>query len=313
MIDISINSGKKFDIVLMNPPYAGTTHLKFLNKVLQITNNTVTIQPIIWLFGQNSSSSASDAINNIKTYINKYKTNIEKIDATKFNSAAIPQEVGIIYISNNESDEINVKYNDSEYTLKDIEDNKKYGNDKLLSKLDNILKPIYKEDNFWNHITFSPRAKGHLGKRKNEEKIDFNPNIENIIINIPQIRGHVNQTDFYTTTEAALKPVKYKNYRNAGKTTPWSYIVCKNEQYGENIARYLKTDFVRSCLYFNKFSTTLPIDCIPWFDFSDEHFSKTPHEIDNWLFDKYNISDEIRKHIEEILPDYYNIRPKTND
>ena len=31
-------------------------------------------------------------------------------------------------------------------------------------------------------------------------------------------------------------------------------------------------------------------------------------EIDDYLFKKYNISDEIRKHIEEILPDYYGIR-----
>jgi hypothetical protein len=47
---------------------------------------------------------------------------------------------------------------------------------------------------------------------------------------------------------------------------------------------------------------------IPWFDFSDDVFSKTPREIDDYLFKKYDISNEIRKHIEEILPDYYNIR-----
>ena len=47
---------------------------------------------------------------------------------------------------------------------------------------------------------------------------------------------------------------------------------------------------------------------IPWFDFSDPVFSKSPTEIDDYLFTKYNISDEIRKHIEKLLPDYYNIR-----
>ena len=46
----------------------------------------------------------------------------------------------------------------------------------------------------------------------------------------------------------------------------------------------------------------------PWFDFSNEIFSKTPSEIDDYLFAKYNISDKIRKHIENLLPDYYNIR-----
>ena len=50
------------------------------------------------------------------------------------------------------------------------------------------------------------------------------------------------------------------------------------------------------------------LDSVPWFDFSQDIFSKSPREIDDYLFKKYNISDEIRKHIEEILPDYYNIR-----
>ena len=31
-------------------------------------------------------------------------------------------------------------------------------------------------------------------------------------------------------------------------------------------------------------------------------------KIDDYLFTKYNISNEIRKHIEKLLPDYYNIR-----
>ena len=47
---------------------------------------------------------------------------------------------------------------------------------------------------------------------------------------------------------------------------------------------------------------------IPWFDFSDPVFSKSPSEIDDYLFAKYNISREIRKHIENLLPDYYSIR-----
>jgi hypothetical protein len=60
---------------------------------------------------------------------------------------------------------------------------------------------------------------------------------------------------------------------------------------------------------------------IPWFDFSDPVFSKSPAEIDDYLFVKYIpevdektgiTRDEIRKHIEKILPDYYNIRHEAN-
>ena len=39
----------KFDIVLMNPPYAKNLHLKFLEHVTKIANNVVSIQPHVWL------------------------------------------------------------------------------------------------------------------------------------------------------------------------------------------------------------------------------------------------------------------------
>jgi hypothetical protein len=61
---------------------------------------------------------------------------------------------------------------------------------------------------------------------------------------------------------------------------------------------------------------------IPWFDFSDPVFSKSPAEIDDYLFKKYipeidentGITRTIfRKHIEKILPDYYNIRHENSE
>ena len=36
---LKMNNGKKFDIVLMNPPYAQNLHLKFLEKVLNISES----------------------------------------------------------------------------------------------------------------------------------------------------------------------------------------------------------------------------------------------------------------------------------
>jgi len=302
------NKGKKFDICLMNPPYGGTLHLKFLEKVIDISKNVISIQPIIWLFGQNDLSKQLDKINTIKENINTYESSIEKINQQHFGDAAIGQDTGIIHINKEvKNTKTDVTYNDKKYTTDNIYDIKKYGDDKLLHELEKTLKPIYEKDNFFNHLVFGPRSKGHLGKKKNEERIDFNPNVENFIVNMPQMRGHVNSDDFYTACEKQLKPVKYKDYYK-GKKTPWSYIVCDNKTYCEHIINYLKTDFVRSCLYFNKFSTFFITHVIPWFDFTDEHFSKSPREIDDWLFKKYGISDEIRKHIEEILPDYYGIR-----
>ena len=40
---------KKFDICLMNPPYDKNLHLKFLEKVINICNKVVSIQPTPWI------------------------------------------------------------------------------------------------------------------------------------------------------------------------------------------------------------------------------------------------------------------------
>ena len=44
-----MNEGKKFDIVLMNPPYSRTLHLKFVEKVLKVSNRVINISPCGWL------------------------------------------------------------------------------------------------------------------------------------------------------------------------------------------------------------------------------------------------------------------------
>ena len=64
---------KKFDICLMNPPYSGTLHLQFLENVSNIANTIISVQPIIWLFGQNKNSTAKDQMNSLFKDINKYE------------------------------------------------------------------------------------------------------------------------------------------------------------------------------------------------------------------------------------------------
>ena len=41
---------KKFDICLMNPPYASGLGNRFLDKVIDISNKVITVQPATWLF-----------------------------------------------------------------------------------------------------------------------------------------------------------------------------------------------------------------------------------------------------------------------
>jgi len=304
-----MNNGHKFSVCLMNPPYESTLHLKFLDKVLDLCNIVCTIQPSLWLFGGNSKSNAKNNIDNIKNIINDSNVNISVVNKQSFD-ANIPQELSIIYInqiSNNKN--ISIQGYGDDYIITNINDIKKYGNNKNLIELEEKLSIIANIDNFHNHIIYGPRCHGHLGTKQNELRIVDNEDKNSIILPLPTIRGNIGKDDFYTTIDPNCKVVYYKDFKDGkGHTTPWQYIKCDNFKYGENILKYLKTDFCRICEYFVKLDTGLPIKSLPWFDFSDPHFSKSPKEIDDWLFKKYDISDEIRKHIEEILPDYYGIR-----
>ena len=185
------------------------------------------------------------------------------------------------------------------------------GNKEFNNKIVNIKNSI------WDHI------KGTMYYYKGYEE---HPNENWWIVRLSEIRGHVatkgnkEASDFYTiisNNDEFMKKNNIGQYKDIKKipTRKGKYEFCyfafETKQELNNFIRYIKTDFVRGCLKLSKNHANQFRGCfktIPWFDFSDEHFSKSPREIDDWLFKKYNISDEIRKHIEEILPDYYNIR-----
>ena len=48
----SYNNHKKFSILIMNPPYDKSLHLKFLEKVIDIADNVISIQPSTFLINQ---------------------------------------------------------------------------------------------------------------------------------------------------------------------------------------------------------------------------------------------------------------------
>ena len=71
-----MNNGKKIDIVLMNPPYAGNAHLKFLDKVINISNTVVSIQPDVWL----NKSKIHTKFGKYREKLNNKVVDIEHID-----------------------------------------------------------------------------------------------------------------------------------------------------------------------------------------------------------------------------------------
>lgn len=74
------NGGKKFDVVLMNPPYDKNLHLKFLRKCINIAKYSINISPIRWL----QDPFAKDKRSTLKQYedVAKHIDSITQIDDT---------------------------------------------------------------------------------------------------------------------------------------------------------------------------------------------------------------------------------------
>ena len=64
-------------------------------------------------------------------------------------------------------------------------------------------------------------------------------------------------------------------------------------------AKYILTKFARACLYANKYSqhSTTSWGAVPVQDFDEEWWDKSINEIDNYLFEKYNIDPEIKNFV----------------
>ena len=293
---LKMNNGKKFDICLMNPPYDNGLGNNFLNKVIDISNKIITIQPLAFILGKKQ-------VKKIVNKLNDCYVNIENINSLKyFDAGYLNGEQGIIQIDFNKNKKI--LYNNVE--VDDITNIKRYSDDKLIVEFKNIVEPLYKNDNIQNHLI------KNYNLSDDEKKKYYNKYIIRLSLIVREYK--IFSADTKIGKYSDIYKLKTNKQGTPGETNYLKlFISFDNKNEMKNCFNYLHTDFVNTCMYLIK--TTLHIDngelkCIPWFDFSDIHFSKSPKEIDDWLFKKYNISNDIRKHIEEILPDYYKIRYK---
>jgi hypothetical protein len=303
---IDMNNGHKFSVCLMNPPYDNGLGESFLYKTLQISNTVISIQPVAWLTANKQSRKITEIVD-------KCYANIELLNGRQYFDAGLAGSISINYIDTLKDKKL--IYNNKEYNS--CSEIKSYSHYDCLVEFKNIIGDF--SDNIWNHIKDSDSNDWF-------KKYEAHPNDNWWCIKISKLRGNISTNgqkeseDFYTiisnnesfiskTTGQYKYVSKQKSSTHAGDE--FLYIAFDTKQELENFIQYLKTDFCRANLMLSKTNMNMHRGClktVPWFDFSDSHFSKSPKEIDNWLFKKYNISNEIRKQIEEILPDYYGIR-----
>ena len=311
----------KFDCIVSNAPYDNGLHEKFESKYFELCKGEIVwVSPLSFLLGKKQNKR-------ITLELDKYKTDIEQINGNEYFDAAIGGTMGIIFCDMNK-DEYNehyVKFDGKQYNK--CEEIRSYSNDELLVKFYNIVSPLYKNTNLEQHLKTMSTSRYTKYNTKNQ-------NINNYILRFDRSAGNKEKgDDFYTLLHKGNISKCIGTYKDLSKQT----YIYGNKLYNfvefyfdlitkhncENFRNYLMCDFARTCLYLIKNTTDLmrgELKYIPWFDFSDPVFSKSPSEIDDYLFAKYIpevdektgiTRDEIRKHIEELLPDYYSIRNKT--
>ena len=101
------NGGKKFDVVLMNPPYGSTggdtLHLRFVDKCLDITDKQIVVMPFTFVTKVNHKTH-----NKYKERFSRYLSEVEEVDSKLFMGTAMPN-CGI-YVFGDETQSINIKY-----------------------------------------------------------------------------------------------------------------------------------------------------------------------------------------------------------
>ena len=298
---------KQWDVILANPPF--NLGEKMLTKWFDLADTICTVQPSTWLLGKKKTKSICSHLDS-----GEFTADIESINGNEFFDAGISGVMAVQFFEKNitKHNTCNIVFDRKQYTKTD--DISLTSNDELLNEFKSIVEPLYINDNFDLHLKLTNKILPNDGTNKYLEK---RPNKNWNVIQIPRIRGSKDKQNpaqyTFFTKEMGYKIQKYTEFDDG---TPKLYIVVNNI----DITNYCFSYFARTCLMFLKTSITLgkgELKYVPWFDFSEPIFSKSPSEIDDYLFAKYIpevdektgiTRDEIRKHIEELLPDYYSIR-----
>lgn len=118
-----MNNGKKFDICLMNPPYARPNHfgdglyLDFINKCLEISNKLVSVNPLGLLITQNKGGALKNKTEKFVKIFDEVKGSIEIIE-NEFD-AGIKSKICILDIDmQNKAENIIIQCKNKTYSFK---------------------------------------------------------------------------------------------------------------------------------------------------------------------------------------------------
>ena len=121
-----MNNGKKFDVVLMNPPYGSvggdTRHLRFVDKCLDLAETQIVVMPFTFVTKVHHKPAKK-----YKEKFSPYLSEVEEVDSKYFKDTAMPN-VGI-YVFGDKTQDINIKcVNSTSETLTSLLDKSEFTN-----------------------------------------------------------------------------------------------------------------------------------------------------------------------------------------
>lgn len=93
---------KRFSVCVMNPPYNGSLELKFLEKVIDICDDVVTVQPISWLQDPLNMDKKTSKFNKYENSICKHINDVEILkNASKLFNISANVDIAIYHCNKN--------------------------------------------------------------------------------------------------------------------------------------------------------------------------------------------------------------------
>ena len=282
----------KFDVVFSNPPYNRGMDIKILNEIVDIADEIIAVHPSTWLLDLKNKTSSYI---NFKNKINNNVVSFEMFNGNSIFNIGLFVPVAITHIDKNHSGNIEVKYFNQVFDVKDIFDITKFG-----KAWQTLVKPFFNE--IKNYCSVNKSVWDYNVTTVDNSK--FHCQLAAILGNCSK-NDNLIRDDFYSPiikNSDANKGIRQPNLNRPGNPTPTFEFSTESER--DNFIKYMKTDFARFCISLLKNNNNLAVgemELVPWLDFTEEWD-------DDKLFAKFNVSQELQDYIREFLPDYYGIR-----
>ena len=260
---------KKFDICLMNPPYSGTLHLQFLEKVCEITNKVISIQPCEFIARTHLKPTYKNQKEKYKDSIGKHLKNLEVVPNTF--DAGIDTSLGIYELDN----EGGFDYENFNKTY-----DKTYLN--ILNKLSTGTVIKDKIETYNEQKYFVPlRTDGIYERWWTLQLINY----LDIIVDGKVYSGLYKGLSI----SEARKKNPHENPRNTERSTPG--ISFNSLEEAINFRDSLQLEAWLFIVLLLKTTRKNPFDKLPLLDNYDKHLTN------NDIFDIFNINEKFRKNI----------------